>query len=67
MCSILEFLRFYNPDPSAPLGVVPDVMSTFVKSCAGYCVITYILGTLPHIVSFRTRTSIPTVDSRTFR
>jgi phosphatidylinositol 3-kinase len=42
--SILNFLRRHNPDPTAPLGVRKETMDTYVKSCAGYCVITYILG-----------------------
>lgn len=42
--SILGFLRHQNPDPSAPLGVKAEVMDNYVRSCAGYCVITYILG-----------------------
>ncbi|KAI4166333.1 MAG: hypothetical protein LQ342_000223 [Letrouitia transgressa] len=42
--SILAYLRANNPDTSAPLGVRQETMDTFVKSCAGYCVITYLLG-----------------------
>ncbi|KAK9352207.1 kinase-like domain-containing protein [Lipomyces doorenjongii] len=42
--SILAFLKEHNPDPKAPLGVRADAMDTFIKSCAGYCVITYLLG-----------------------
>lgn len=42
--SILEFLRHHNPDPESPLGVHRAAISTFVKSTAGYCVITYLLG-----------------------
>jgi phosphatidylinositol 3-kinase len=42
--SILNFLRRHNPDPNAPLGVRKETMDTYIKSCAGYCVITYILG-----------------------
>ncbi|CAM9398350.1 unnamed protein product, partial [Hapterophycus canaliculatus] len=42
--SILEYLRHHNPDPSAPNGVRPSAVQTFVKSTAGYCVITYLLG-----------------------
>jgi phosphatidylinositol 3-kinase len=42
--SILAYLRAHNPDESAPLGVRKDVMETYIKSCAGYCVITYLLG-----------------------
>lgn len=42
--SILAFLQKYNPDPTAPHKVKPEVMDTYVRSCAGYCVITYILG-----------------------
>jgi phosphatidylinositol kinase/protein kinase (PI-3 family) len=41
---ILPYLGHHNPDPSSELGVVESVIDTFVKSCAGYCVITYILG-----------------------
>jgi Phosphatidylinositol 3- and 4-kinase len=42
--SILEFLKYHNPDVLGPLGVSATALSTFVKSTAGYCVITYILG-----------------------
>ncbi|KAI8800253.1 kinase-like domain-containing protein [Cladochytrium replicatum] len=43
--SILQFFRSHNPpDPSAPMSIPPQVMDTYIKSCAGYCVITYLLG-----------------------
>ena len=42
--SILAYLRTHNPDSNAEFGVRPAAMDTFVKSCAGYCVITYLLG-----------------------
>ena len=42
--SILAYLRANNPDASAELGVRKEAMDTYVKSCAGYCVITYLLG-----------------------
>ncbi|KAL8857664.1 MAG: hypothetical protein Q9178_005829 [Gyalolechia marmorata] len=42
--SILAYLRTNNPDATAEFGVRPAVMDTYVKSCAGYCVITYLLG-----------------------
>ncbi|KAJ1800810.1 Phosphatidylinositol (PI) 3-kinase [Coemansia sp. RSA 2399] len=42
--SILAYLRKSNPDLEGPYGVASDVMETYVKSCAGYCVITYLLG-----------------------
>ncbi|KAI4104057.1 MAG: hypothetical protein L6R37_003463 [Teloschistes peruensis] len=42
--SILAYLRTHNPDSGAEFGVRPQAMDTFVKSCAGYCVITYLLG-----------------------
>jgi len=40
----LAYLKANNPDDKAPLGVRKETLDTFVKSCAGYCVITYILG-----------------------
>lgn len=42
--SALAFLRHHNPDDRQPLGVRQETIDTYVKSCAGYCVITYILG-----------------------
>ncbi|KAI5796258.1 kinase-like domain-containing protein [Peziza echinospora] len=42
--SVLGYLRRNNPDENADLGVKAEVMDTYIKSCAGYCVITYILG-----------------------
>lgn len=41
---ILPFLRSHYPDDKEESGVQNWVMDNFVKSCAGYCVITYILG-----------------------
>jgi len=40
----LAFLKQNNPDSNGPLGMRKETLDTFVKSCAGYCVITYILG-----------------------
>ncbi|KAI2620530.1 phosphatidylinositol 3-kinase [Hypoxylon sp. NC1633] len=40
----LAFLKEHNPDDRAYLGVRKETLDTFLKSCAGYCVITYILG-----------------------
>ncbi|KAG5928175.1 hypothetical protein E4U53_002735 [Claviceps sorghi] len=40
----LAYLRHHNPDDKQPLGVRQETLDTYVKSCAGYCVITYILG-----------------------
>jgi len=40
------YLRAFNPDPEATesYGIDATVMDAYVRSCAGYCVITYILG-----------------------
>ncbi|KAJ0369066.1 hypothetical protein COL26b_010582 [Colletotrichum chrysophilum] len=40
----LTYLRANNPDDRQPLGLRQETLDTYVKSCAGYCVITYILG-----------------------
>ncbi|KAG6032292.1 hypothetical protein E4U41_007264 [Claviceps citrina] len=40
----LAYLRHHNPDDRQPLGVRQEALDTYVRSCAGYCVITYILG-----------------------
>ncbi|KAK0088858.1 hypothetical protein PV325_010455 [Microctonus aethiopoides] len=42
--SILNFFRKHHPSETAPYGVTPEVMDTYVRSCAGYCIITYVLG-----------------------
>ncbi len=38
------YLKQNNPDAQGPLGMRKETLDTFVKSVAGYCVITYILG-----------------------
>jgi phosphatidylinositol 3-kinase len=42
--SILNFLRRNNPDRMGPYGVSAKCMDLFTRSCAGSCVVTYILG-----------------------
>lgn len=51
---IQAFLQQHSPCSKGDLGVQEEVMKTFMKSCAGYCVITYILGKL--------RTYHPTIE-----
>ncbi|KAL4788684.1 kinase-like domain-containing protein [Aspergillus varians] len=42
--TVLAYLKANNPDANEPLGVRKETMDTYIKSCAGYCVITYLLG-----------------------
>ncbi|KAF0930784.1 hypothetical protein E2562_035256, partial [Oryza meyeriana var. granulata] len=42
--SIKGYLQKCNPDEDGPLRITAQCLETFVKSCAGYSVITYILG-----------------------
>lgn len=41
---IALYYRKLHPSSSAPLGIAADCLDSFVRSCAGYCVITYLLG-----------------------
>nr|CAH7728751.1 unnamed protein product [Callosobruchus chinensis] len=42
--SILNYFRKRHPQENGPYGIASDIMDTYVRSCAGYCVITYLLG-----------------------
>ncbi|XP_055620148.1 phosphatidylinositol 3-kinase catalytic subunit type 3 [Toxorhynchites rutilus septentrionalis] len=42
--SIINFFRKHHPCETGPYGIHAEVMDTYIKSCAGYCVITYLLG-----------------------
>ena len=42
--SILQFFQSVAPQNGAKFDIRPDAMSNYVRSCAGYCVITYLLG-----------------------
>ncbi|XP_044740511.1 phosphatidylinositol 3-kinase catalytic subunit type 3 isoform X4 [Chrysoperla carnea] len=42
--SIQNFFRKHHPSETGPYGIAPEVMDTYVRSVAGYCVITYLLG-----------------------
>lgn len=42
--SIKNFSRKYHPNETGPYGIAPQVMDIYVKSCAGFCVISYFLG-----------------------
>ena len=42
--SLQNYLRKHNPSDTGPFGIKAEAMDNYVKSCAGYCVITYLLG-----------------------
>ncbi|XP_017040720.1 phosphatidylinositol 3-kinase catalytic subunit type 3 [Drosophila ficusphila] len=42
--NIHNFFRKHHPCDNGPYGISAEVMDTYIKSCAGYCVITYLLG-----------------------
>ncbi|XP_078431402.1 vacuolar protein sorting 34 [Wolffia australiana] len=42
--SIISYLQKFHPDDEGPFGITALCLETFIKSCAGYSVITYILG-----------------------
>ena len=42
--SIMQFFQKVAPSNGAKFGVNPDVLQRYIRSCAGYCVITYLLG-----------------------
>lgn len=42
--SIISHLQKFHPDEHGPFGITATCLETFIKSCAGYSVITYILG-----------------------
>ncbi|GAA6023183.1 hypothetical protein JCM11491_003292 [Sporobolomyces phaffii] len=43
---LLGYLREGHADPGSvgTYGVDPEVLDTYIRSCAGYCVVTYLLG-----------------------
>ncbi|KAI6694834.1 hypothetical protein NL676_022544 [Syzygium grande] len=42
--SIISYLQKFHPDEHGPFGITATCLDTFIKSCAGYSVITFILG-----------------------
>ena len=49
---IQDFLRSAAFDEDAPYYIKKDVIDAYVKSCAGYCVITYLLVRIVHYIYF---------------
>lgn len=41
---IRVFFAASSPSSLHPSGIDPDVLDTFLRSCAGYCVVSYLLG-----------------------
>jgi hypothetical protein len=48
--SITSYLQRFHPDEDGPFGITTQCLETFIKSCAGYSVITYIMGTGDRLV-----------------
>ncbi|KAM3722127.1 Phosphatidylinositol 3-kinase catalytic subunit type [Dirofilaria immitis] len=42
--TVQECLRSFRPSPNGPFGIETEVVENYVRSCAGYSVICYILG-----------------------
>ncbi|KAL9184641.1 hypothetical protein ACHAXT_012611 [Thalassiosira profunda] len=42
--SVMEFFQSVAPQEDAKHSVEPEVLQTYIRSCAGYCVLTYLLG-----------------------
>ena len=42
--SIMTFFQTVAPQEGARHSIKPDVLQTYIRSCAGYCVLTYLLG-----------------------
>ncbi|VDI44659.1 Hypothetical predicted protein [Mytilus galloprovincialis] len=42
--TIHNFLKKHAPMEGAVYGISPEVIDNYIKSCAGYCVVTYLLG-----------------------
>ncbi|EEB15521.1 Phosphatidylinositol 3-kinase catalytic subunit type, putative [Pediculus humanus corporis] len=42
--SIHNYFRKHHPNSTGPYGISSEVVDSYVRSCAGYCVITYLLG-----------------------
>lgn len=40
----MEFFKSVGPQEGARYSIKPDVLQTYMRSCAGYCVLTYLLG-----------------------
>jgi phosphatidylinositol 3-kinase len=42
--SIMSYFKSVASQEGAKYGVDPIVLQTYIRSCAGYCVITYLIG-----------------------
>ena len=42
--SIMTFFQTVAPQEGVRHSIKPDVLQTYIRSCAGYCVLTYLLG-----------------------